>query len=360
MKVLIIRFSSIGDVTQALSLPAHIKSHPKAMRSSLSLSRFPSLSLDEANKIELHFLSKQEFSEVLSSHPDISRSWFFEKKQGLSGLFKLALQLRKENFTHIYDAHNNLRSRFVGFVVGFAKPQILVLHRKINRWHRFLLLKFKINKFKKPFSGQRDLLEPLQAWGVPFSLPPTPQIFSLEKNDRQVESLLLANHFKSFVVLVPSAAYELKRWPLEYFQKLIDLNSSLQFVILAGPHDHFAKALQSKNVLNLTGKTTLGESLSLIKKARAVVANDTGLMHFAEQLGIPTIALMGPAPFGFPSREKTLILKRDLSCWPCSKHGQGPCVNASFHLCLRDISPQEVSGHLQRLLTAEKKVESSL
>jgi len=51
---------------------------------------------------------------------------------------------------------------------------------------------------------------------------------------------------------------------------------------------------------------------------------------------------MGPAPFGFPSRETTKIMQLDLNCRPCSKHGQGPCVNEKYQRCLVDITPEQV------------------
>jgi ADP-heptose:LPS heptosyltransferase len=214
------------------------------------------------------------------------------------------------------------------------------------RLKRFLLLNFHINRFEKPFSGQRDLLKPLEKWGFQFRLPPPPQLFVSEKA-RQQAALLLRNT-TDFTVLVPSAAYELKRWPLEYWLQLVKKHPQQKFVVLAGKNDSFTVAFDAEpNVLNLSGKTDLMTSAAIIEKARNVVTNDTGLLHFSEQLGKKTIALMGPAPFGFPSRSSTLILERDLPCRPCSKHGQGPCLNKKYyHECLRSIPVDEVSAQL--------------
>jgi ADP-heptose:LPS heptosyltransferase len=69
-----------------------------------------------------------------------------------------------------------------------------------------------------------------------------------------------------------------------------------------------------------------------------------------EQLGKPTVALMGPAPFGFPSRPSTKIMELNLSCRPCSKHGQGPCVNKIYHQCLVDITPDQVAAEIRAKL----------
>lgn len=321
MKILIIRFSSIGDLTQSLSLPSFIKSYvPEA---------------------EIHFVTRKDLAELVAHHPQVHKLWTLDRKEGFSGLCKLILELRKQNFTHIYDAHNNLRSFFIRTFVGASYK----LARPMMRWKRFLLLNFKINKFEMPFSGQRDLIKPLEKWGFNFKLPAAPQLFL--SNQINIGIGLPAR----YIVLAPSAAYELKRWPLDYWNNLVQKNSDLQFVVLAGPQDTFTEKLNlNKNVINLAGKTDLMQSALVLKNASAAICNDTGLLHFAEQLGKPAIALMGPAPFGFPSREKTKILERNLSCRPCSKHGQGPCTNSDFQVCLRSIGVDEVNEHLHKIL----------
>lgn len=329
MKVLIIRFSSIGDLTQALSIPSLIHQHtPNA---------------------EIQFVTRQDLSGLLENNPHIQKIWKLDRKLGLGGLWKMIQELKKENFTHIYDAHNNLRSFLIRLFVSADHKLV----RPMMRFKRFMLLQFHKNYFKKPFSGQRDLLQPLQKWGYSFALPKPPQLFFSAKENQAVQIQLQKNQLKDFVVLAPSAAYFLKRWPLEHWKKLIELNPNLHFVVLAGPTDEFTAELNIyKNVTNLTGQTSLRESAAVVAQAQAVVANDTGLLHFAEQLGKPTIALMGPAPFGFPSRPSTKILERNLACRPCSKHGQGPCVNSNYHECLKSISPDEVSVGLRHLLGA--------
>lgn len=327
MKVLIIRFSSIGDLTQALSIPSLIHLHtPDA---------------------EIQFVTRQDLSGLLENNPHIQKIWRLDRQQGLVGLWKMIQELKKENFTHIYDAHNNLRS----FLIRLGLRASHQLVRPMMRWKRLMLLKFHKNYFEMPFSGQRDLLKPLEKWGYPFALPQPPQLFLTTEEKQKAANIIRQHHLTTYVVLAPSAAYFLKRWPLENWKSLIELNSHLKFVVLAGPTDTFTSELNSfKNVINLTGQTSLRESAALIEKASSVVANDTGLLHFAEQLGKPTIALMGPAPFGFPSRTSTKILERDLPCRPCSKHGQGPCVNPNFHECLKSITAKEVSLELKKLM----------
>lgn len=326
MKILVIRFSSIGDLTQSLSIPALIKeSHPDA---------------------EIHFLTRSDFTLLLNNNPQVKKVWTIDRKKGFSEIFRLSQELRKEQFDVIYDAHNNLRSFFIRNLVC-AKSKIV---KPMSRIKRFLLIKFKINLFEKPFSGQRDLLKPLEKMGIAFHLPKPPLIFFDPATDVKIKDLLRSYSLDRYLVIVPSAAYELKRWPIDHWKKLITQNSDKKVIVLAGPTDTFTEELNAfTNVINLTGKTSLLESASIINYAQVVVSNDTGMLHFSEQLGKKTIALMGPAPFGFPSRPSTVIMEKNLYCRPCSKHGQGPCVNPNFHECMTALTPGMVQKHIERL-----------
>lgn len=331
-KILMIRFSAIGDIVQCLSVAAKLKE------------KFPDA--------EIHWVTREDMKGLMAHHPALTHVWTFDRKSGFSNLLKLAFQLRKARFSRIYDAHNNLRSIFICTILSPLGWGPEVLRRSIKRWERFLLFRFRINKFEQPFSGQRDLIEPLQRWGITKTLPPTPQFFINEPSSIKADELI-QNH-RPFIALAPSAAYFLKRWPKESFIELTQLLPDYKFICLGGPDDafiHDIAKVDPSRILNLTGKCSLGVSAAVIQRAELLVANDTGLMHIGEQLGKPVIALMGPAPFGFPSRTpKTLILERNLSCRPCSKHGQGPCINKIYHQCMLDIKPAEVAAHIRRIL----------
>lgn len=331
-KFLIIRFSSFGDVTQSLSIPSAI------------LSAYPDA--------EVHWITRKDMAPLLRHHPAIHRIWEFDRKAGLHGLWQLLGTMSTIGFTHIYDAHNNLRSRLVSLRLGLFSSARFI-RRSQKRWKRFLLFRFRKNTYEMPRSGQRDLLEPLTKWGISKSLPPTPQFFVSAEDINSARTLLGAFCEKPFVALAPSAAFVLKRWPVEHFKTLIQEMPTQNFVLLGGPEDTFINdiaAVAPERTLNLAGKSSLPVSAAIVLQSAVLVSNDTGLLHVGEQLGKPTIALMGPAPFGFPSRPSTTILERDLACRPCSKHGQGPCVNPNFHQCLKDISPAEVRREVQKKL----------
>lgn len=334
-KILLIRFSSIGDVTQCLSVPTRLR----------ELSA------------EIHWVTRLDVAVLLQDHPAIDRVWSFDRREGIPGLFRLISQLKRENFTHVYDAHNNLRSKLIVWGLRLRLRPPRVLRRNLKRWKRFMLLRFHRNLFRMPFSGQRDFLEPLKTWGLGETLPSPPQIFCGRPLASQARAQLAARGFVNPIGLVPSAAFELKRWPLENFLKLIEALPDQKFLIFGGPGDDFVQALADAHpdrVWNQAGKLSLAETTAFAAECSLLVANDTGVLHIAEQLGKPAIALMGPAPFGFPSRPTTHILERQLACRPCSKHGQGPCVNINFQQCLRDISVGEVRSHVLQIQDALK------
>lgn len=338
MKILVFRFSSLGDVLQTLSVAGRIgESWPEA---------------------EIHWATREEFAPLIARHPRIKKVWTLKKGAGLGDVLALGRRLKAENFTHVYDAHNNLRTRILGWqLMGwFAWRRWLkgqrFLRRPIYRVRRFFLFRFRWNLFPQPFSGQRALLEPLTRWGLPLAAPSVPQLFL---DDRSVGKAREVLPWTQFVALAPSAAFQLKRWPLEHWADLIRSHPDTRFAVLGGPEDGFLSELVQvapERVINLAGVLSFEESARVVAMSQALVSNDTGLMHVAEQIGKPCLALMGPAPFGFPSRPLTRIFQLDLECRPCSKHGQGPCVNSEYHKCMRGILPADVAQGLKQVLDA--------
>lgn len=224
---------------------------------------------------------------------------------------------------------------------------------------RFFLFRFRINLYPKPFIWQWALIAPLARWGVSTELPPAPQLFLTPNDKKRAQSLLKElPQEKKNIALAPSASYELKRWPPKHWMQLIQSAPEYQFVLLGGPEDQFIEEIAKvdpQRCFNFAGKLSLTESAAMIQACDFLIANDTGLLHVADQLGLPCLGFLGPAPFGHPARQTTEIKERMLSCRPCSKHGQGPCTNPVYQKCLVDITPDEVVKSLHDSLTSREK-----
>lgn len=335
-KLLIIRFGSIGDIIQGLGIP-------QAFRSKFATS-------------EVHWLVKHDFSFLLESHPQINKVHSFQREAGFFALLRLAWNLRDENYTHVYDAHDNIRSRLVSFLLTlFRKP--FFLRRSKERWKRFKFFKLKRRgEYLMPYRGQYSYLRPLAFWLGKTFIPPAPQLFFPEATlDFVLKKIRVP---MPFIALVPSAAWTMKRWPQEYWKKLIELMPTHSFVILGGPQDHFCEKYQQiapERVQNLAGKLTLVESCAALKAAAVTISADTGLLHAADQLGAPAIALVGPTAFGYPTRSTSQILEVHLPCKPCSKDGSGSCSQKTFRRCMVDISPEMVVKKTLEILATETK-----
>ncbi|MGB9082173.1 MAG: glycosyltransferase family 9 protein, partial [Desulfuromonadaceae bacterium] len=104
--------------------------------------------------------------------------------------------------------------------------------------------------------------------------------------------------------------------------------------------------------LNLAGMTTVSETAAVIARSRLVISGDSGVLHIAAGLDIPTVSLFGPSSAAkwAPQGDRHVVMSRHLSCAPCSIFGTiPPCPIAAR--CISAISPDEVIEAIGRLLS---------
>jgi len=296
-KILIIRFSSFGDIVQAMSV-------------------LPNLSTDE-----VHWLTKLEFRDLVAASPLIHKVWTLPKKAGLIDLIKLFWEVKKTNFNIVYDAHRNLRSFFIVLLFRICTTLDFIITRPKERFKRFLLFYLRLNLLPIPYKGIRSYLAPLSEFSRDTSYQNQKWNFSLELQNKVQQQIPV----KEFIVMAPSAAWQMKRWPLAHWKKLIQLTSK-DIIILGGPGDDFCDQLQAidpSRVHNLAGKLSLLESCYLLTLAEKLISADTGMLHVADLLNIPAVALIGPTAFGFTTGNHIKTLEVELPCRPCTKDGRG-------------------------------------
>lgn len=333
-KILIIRFSSIGDIIQCMGIISGIRN------------RFP--------EAEIHWLARKDMSSFLSMDKRVDKIWAFDKKEGLTGLLRIADLLKKEQFDYLYDAHSNIRSNIVKLKLRpiFGKRPRYALRSK-ERGKRFLLFNFGINKFPWPFRGVESYRLPLKKWGITdFSSDYSDWSFP-EGFAAKLDPLITPRT----ITLVPSANWPMKRWPEAHWKDLVRLLPEYRFIILAGPSDTFCEEIKEtapERVINLAGKTSLLESCYLVHRSNLVVSADTGFMHAADLFRIKTLALIGPTAFGFPTGDTVETLETTLSCRPCTKDGRGKCKQKTYQKCMVDITPRQVSLRIQILLPSPR------
>ena len=188
----------------------------------------------------------------------------------------------------------------------------------------------------------------------------TPQLNVSPLAKQSVENKLQGSNIKSdsIYVLCPGAEYgPSKRWPTEHFaalaQRLISENSTNQVILLGSKSDDiFGQQIlvhveQKSRIHNWCGNTTLDEAIALIGMSKAVISNDSGLMHIAAALTVPQVAIFGSSDPAHtpPLSNKAKVIWLNLPCSPCHKR---ECPLGHLR-CLNDILPEQVFATLNIL-----------
>ena len=173
----------------------------------------------------------------------------------------------------------------------------------------------------------------------------------------RARSLLSAKGIEDHDLLVglsPGAAYgPAKRWPVERFaaigQRAIREWGAKVVVIGTEKEKELGETLASSaapGVVNLCGMTRLGDALALIKQCRVFVSNDSGLMHVAAALQVPTVAIFGSTDSVAtgPRGKNSTIVKQDMECSPCLK----PECPVGYR-CLLAVQPDDVWRAMEKL-----------
>jgi len=325
LRVLIVRFSSIGDVLLTTPLVRALRRrHPDA---------------------ELVFVTKRAMFPLVSDNPHLTLVAALEPGEGVT---HLAGRLRALAPTHGLDLHGSLRSVALRALVrarwaGYRKRKLA----------RTLLVATKVDAYGTPtpvperyFEAARRLDVNPDGGAPEFHLGPAAR----DRVASWLEERGLAT--APLVALAPGAAHATKRWAVRHWIELIDRLGAqgLQPVVLGGPGDRgIAQQLPAPSA---AGEFSLQETGALLARSRVVVSGDTGVMHMATGVGAPVVALFGPTveQFGFfPYRAPHTVLQHDLACRPCSSMGSARCPHG-HHRCLESIAAAAVAGAVQQLV----------
>jgi heptosyltransferase-2 len=182
-----------------------------------------------------------------------------------------------------------------------------------------------------------------------------PHLYAAQEDMEKARRLL---HAKGIVEgdcvigLSPGALFgEAKRWPADRFARVGDWAAerwNARVIVLgSGNETDICEVLCSSMAhepYNLCGQTSLGVAIGLVSHCSFFVTNDSGLMHIAAALGVPTLAVFGstdPVATG-PRGPKTSIVKHEIECAPCLK----PECPTDFR-CMLSIEPEEVWNEME-------------
>jgi len=316
MKLLIIRFSSIGDIVLTTPVMRCLK--------------------QQVEEVSLHFLTKAGFKGIVATNPYIDKVHLLEDNWE-----SMITALQQEQFDYIIDLHYNLRTLRVKKALKVKSFSFDKLN--IQKW---LLTALKINRLPKLHIVDRYLA--------------TTQSFNIANDGRGLDYFipekdivpatdLPTSHQHGFIGIVIGAALATKKLPLEKLQHLCSrINHPL--VLMGGPEDRAdgdaIAAIDPIKIYNACGKFNLNESADLVRKSKLIITHDTGLMHIAAAFKKPIISIwgntvpefgMGPY-YGDAAVSQALFEVKPLACRPCSKIGYKKCPLGHFKcMKLQDI-----------------------
>lgn len=336
-KILIIRFSSIGDIILASPLIRLLRK------------KFPHAEID--------IIVFKEFEELVSSNPNINHVILFDRKTGLRGFLELSKRIRKRRYDLVIDIHKKLRSFFICLISG-AK---LKLSYPKYSFLRFLLIKFKINLYSNTPFVANNYLKAIERFGVEDDGEGLEFYIAPSKETAILELLRIEGVSKTDVLIgiAPGAYWYTKRWPKERFIELSNLliqRKNARIIIFGGKNEielsnEIAISLIDKPIV-VAGKLSLMETAALLKRCKLLITNDTGVMHISASVKTPVVAIFGPTvkEFGFyPYRVRNRVISKSLPCKPCTTKGTSKCKTGTFE-CMMSISTDEVLDAVEELL----------
>lgn len=313
-KILIVRFSSIGDIVLTSPIIRCVKKQLNA---------------------EIHFCTKRSYGEILEGNPYISKHWLLN-----GNLAKLSAELKLEKFDLIIDLHQNWRSRYLSFqlgskTIGFNKLNIkkwLAVNVKVN----ILPPVHLVNRY---FDAVKKIGVENDNQGLDFFLT------TIAKDDQSYREIQL----KEYDVAVLSAAHATKKIPIELWKKIIP-NVSRKIVLIGGVEDQaMGEAITSwypDQCINKVGEWTIQQSAFCISGCHQIITGDTGMMHiaaaFQKHIHViwgNTVPAFGMYPYyAHQNNFATFHEVPNLRCRPCSKIGFSKCPKGHFK-CMMEQQP---------------------
>lgn len=322
-KILIIRFSSIGDIVLTSPIIRCLKKQlPNA---------------------QIHYLTKENYKNILSSNPYITK--IHTLKHSIADTAK---ELKSENFDFVVDLHHNLRSLLVKTKLNIPSQTFNKLN--VRKW---IYVKTKRKSIMPSIHIVDRYFEAVSKLGVINDMA------GLDFFDGQISNIDLP--FDNYVAIVCGATHTTKQIPPKYIEYLCQ-NIKQNIILLGDSND--AKRLQTiaisnlPNVVNMCGKCSLSQSALYVKHSSLVITSDTGLMHIAAAYNKNIITIwgnttpqLGMYPYMPTGKGKYINIEaKDVKCRPCSKIGYKECPKKHF-LCMNKIVWDDVVQAVEKIIS---------
>ncbi|MBD3181413.1 lipopolysaccharide heptosyltransferase II [Candidatus Poribacteria bacterium] len=321
-KILIIRNDGIGDLLN--STPAI-----SALRKSY-------------NKAKITVMAKYPCDEILFMNPDVDNILVYTARSLIERI-QFLCKINRENYDMVVVLQN---SSFCNFIASISCAK----YRIGSKGKRFSFA--LTHKMKKEYSkGQRheiqrnlDLVEIVGAYTDNLNL-----VFQLSEEERNWSSDYLRKNGieenDKIIGIHPGGSSFDKLWPVKNFALVADslvAKYNARILIFNGPQENDLmekiNGLIQSQYVNISG-VSLRQFADILQKCSLFICNDSGPMHIAAALRVPTVAIFGPTDYirWKPHNDKAVVVRLDTDCWPCSAHK----CNKDYE-CIKALSVEKV------------------
>lgn len=317
-KILLVRCDRIGDLLLTIPVISYL--------------------CEKWSGVSLSILVNKNTASLIKGHPGLEEVFTLDKQmenRGIIGTLKLVRLIKRRRFDAVFVLHPTVRVHLVVFLTGIP--------RRVGypvKWGKFLLT--DLIEDRRHTSGKHEadnLLDFIDCtpWGSQRK-EPYPHRFWIAHDsvaEKKIEQLLRG--MGNVVALHPGASCPTKRWPAERF---VELGKQLRgygfdIAIAAGGDDSQLGSEVAQKIpgaVDFSGKTTILELASLLKKSKLLVSNDSGPVHVAVAVGTPVLSIFGRSQPGLgPERWR-----------PLGPHDR--------YLCAESLTAISVDGVLKEVL----------
>jgi len=292
-------------------------------------------------KAEIDVLCIPQTKAIFETNPNVRRILLFDKRKMARKIISIPVvisKIRKEK----YDLGISIQSSMTSsafMALGGIKNRLGFSRQK------FLTMSVPHTKGLHKIQKILRLLEPFTDY---TKINMQTEIFYTNSELKKVAKLFSKDENKKYLGIAPGSIWFTKKWPKEYFIKLVELLKEKNIgICLIGGNEDVDLCEEIKNdgeALNFAGKLNIRESAALISKMDLMLTNDSAPLHLANAVKTDVYAFFGPTVkrLGFyPYRKNDKIIEIDLDCRPCGRHGGNKCPQ-NHHNCLKKISPEYV------------------
>ncbi|HSP88399.1 MAG TPA: glycosyltransferase family 9 protein [Ignavibacteriaceae bacterium] len=335
-KILIIQTAFIGDAILTLPMIQKLKEiYPESL---------------------IDVVSNPVTSEIFSASPYVNEVIILDKRKEHKSIFstyKFSKGIKEKKYAKLFSPHRSFRTSLIVLLsdiietYGFDNSSIFHVYKYVIPYN------YNAHEVQRNL----DLINykyDENNWRI------KPELVIQNSYKEKVAQFIKDNHLnKNLIAVAPGSIWNTKKYPIEYFEKIIEtLNKKgFKIILIGGENDKEVCTnlanINKENIISCSGKLSLLESIEILKKVRLLISNDSAPTHMGMCSDIPVLTLYCSTTFDFgfyPYNAKSSYLSYDdLFCKPCGIHGYDKCPVNTFD-CGYLLKPEIVISQIEKML----------